>query len=301
MKPKYLLPLSFRALSKILLPLIAVAFSWQAARAISPRDSANLDAKRDVTYKTRFLVDTNRTFPMLFIVGDSTVHNPQKTERGWGDVIGKFFDTNKIRVENHALGGRSSRTFITQGWWDKVLTAAKPGDFVIIQMGHNDGGPLDDSNRARGSIRGIGEETRDIYNPLMKKREIVHTYGWYLRKYISDSRAKGMTPILCSPVPHVPKKEVKAGDVENWDYVRFAGEVATNQNVPFINLNQIVISHYAGMTPREIKAKYFTTADNTHSSHAGAELNAESVVAGLRQLDCPLKNDLIEPKTSEAK
>ena len=295
--------MSFQPHRKILLAALAVAavFSLRAAEPISPQDSANMDVKRDVASNHGFLVDTNRAFPMLFIVGDSTVHNPQKTERGWGDVIGKNFDTNKIRVENHALGGRSSRTFITQGWWDKVLVAAKPGDYVIIQMGHNDGGPLDDTNRARGSIRGIGDDSKDIFNPITKTNETVHTYGWYLRKYISDARAKGMTPIICSPVPHVPRAEVKAGDIENWDYVRFAGQVATNENVLFINLNQITISHYAGMTPAEIKAKYFTTADNTHSSWAGAELNAQSVVEGLRTLDCPLKKYLVEPTPAEAK
>ncbi len=277
-------------MTKFILPLLVGAtISLRAAEPISPQDSANMDVKRDVAAKSSFLVDTNRALPMLFIVGDSTVHNPQKTERGWGDVISKYFDKEKIRVENHALGGRSSRTFITQGWWEKVLAAAKPGDFVLIQMGHNDGGPLDDTNRARGSIRGIGDESKDIYNPIMKKPETVHTYGWYLRKYISDARAKGMTPILCSPVPHVPKAEVKAGDIENWDYVRNAGQVATNENVLLINLNQITISHYASMTPAEIKAKYFTPADNTHSSFAGAELNAQSVIEGLKKLaNCPL-------------
>ena len=287
MRPS-LMPLP--SMTKSILPLLVGAtISLRAAEPISPQDSANMDVKRDVAAKSGFLTDTNRALPMLFIVGDSTVHNPQKTERGWGDVISKYFDKEKIRVENHALGGRSSRTFITQGWWEKVLAAAKPGDFVLIQMGHNDGGPLDDTNRARGSIRGIGDESKDIYNPIMKKPETVHTYGWYLRKYISDARAKGMTPILCSPVPHVPKAEVKAGDIENWDYVRNAGQVATNENVLFINLNQITISHYAGMTPTEIKAKYFTPADNTHSSFAGAELNAQSVIEGLKKLaNCPL-------------
>lgn len=278
--------------------IFAISIFNHAGAQISPKSSANLDAGRDVAANHGFLLDTNRTLPILFIVGDSTVHNPGHGEKGWGDVIGKNFDPAKIRVENHALGGRSSRTFITQGYWDKVLAAAKPSDFVIVQMGHNDGGPLDDTNRARGSIRGIGDEEKEIYNPIMQKKEIVHTYGWYLRKYIADARAKGMTPIICSPVPHVPKKEVKAGDVEKWDYVRDAGLVATNENTLFINLNQISISHYAGMTPAEIKAKYFTTADNTHSSPAGAELNAASVIEGLQTLDCPLKNDLLtEPGT----
>ena len=297
---------SFQSMTKFIFPLLAVAaLSVRAAEPVSPQNSANLDANRDVAAKSGFLTDTNRTFPMLFIVGDSTVHNPGRGERGWGDVIGKNFDTNKIRVENHALGGRSSRTFITQGWWDKVLAAAKPGDFVIIQLGHNDGGALNEEPpgskyplRARGTIRSIGEETQEIDNVLTKQHEIVHTYGWYLRKYISDARAKDMTPILCTPVPHVPKAEVKTGDVEKSPYVEMSTQVAKNEKVLFINLNQISMSHYVGLTPDEIKAKYFTTADNTHSSFAGAELNAQSVIEGLQMLtNCPLARFL---KTNSA-
>ena len=279
-------------MTKFLL-LLAFAFTLPATAQISPQDSANLDAARDTTPKTAFVTDTNRTYPILFLVGDSTVHNLSRGERGWGDIFGKYFDDKKIRVENHALGGRSSRTFITQGWWDKVLAAAKPGDYVLIQMGHNDGGPLDDTNRARGSIRGLGDDTKDIFNPITQKPETVHTYGWYLRKYIDDSRAKGMTPILCTPIPHCPTAEVHPGDVEKSDFVRLATAVAENEKVLFINLNQIVMSHYAGLTPKEIKEKYFTPADNTHTSLAGAELNAQSVIEGLRQLkSCPLNNDL---------
>lgn len=282
---------TFTTMIKILLPLfVAVAaLSVRAAEPISPASSANLDAKRDVARNAGFLTDTNRTFPILFIVGDSTVHNPGRGERGWGDVIGKNFDTNKIHVENHALGGRSSRTFITQGYWDNILAAAKPGDFVLIQMGHNDGGALDDTNRARGSIRSLGEETKDIYNPIMKKPETVHTYGWYLRKYIGDAHAKGMTPILCTPIPHCPKEAVKAGDVEKSPYVAMSTELAKNDKVLFINLNEITMSHYASLTPAEIKEKYFTPADGTHTSPAGAEVNAQSVIEGLKQLkDCSL-------------
>ena len=134
----------FASLTRCLLPLLAGAALSAALPAAAAESSANLDANRDVAAKSGFLTDTNRTLPILFIVGDSTVHNPGKGERGWGDVIGKSFDPNKIRVENHALGGRSSRTFITQGYWDMILAAAKPGDFVLIQMGHNDGGALNE-------------------------------------------------------------------------------------------------------------------------------------------------------------
>ncbi len=284
-------------MTKFILPLLVGAtLSLRAAEPVSPQDSANMDVKRDTAAKSGFLTDMNRKLPMLFIVGDSTVHNPQKTERGWGDVIGKNFDTNKIRVENHALGGRSSRTFITQGWWQKVLDAAKLGDFVLLQMGHNDGGALNEEPpgskyplRARGTIRGLGEESQTITNVLTQQFETVHTYGRYLRKYIADAHAKGMTIILCSPVPHVPKETVKAGDVEKSDYVKFSEAVAEAEKVPFIHLNKITMSHYDGLTPAEIKEKYFTSADNTHSSFAGAELNAQSVIEGLKELkDCPL-------------
>lgn len=166
--------------------------------------------------------ELNRTLPILFIVGDSTVHNSARGLLGWGDVIGNYFDPHKIIVENHAKPGRSSRTFQTQGWWDQIMGAARPGDFVMIQLGHNDGGPLDDTNRARGTIPGIGEESHQIYNPVLRRTEVVHTYGWYLRKYISDARAKGMIPIICSPVPHVPKETVTAGEVEKSDYVEWS-------------------------------------------------------------------------------
>lgn len=234
--------------------------------------------------------------PTLFIVGDSTVKTGTKGQKGWGDPVIALFDTKKIRVENHAIGGRSSRTFISEGRWDKILAAAKPGDFVLIQMGHNDGGPLDDEKRARGTIRGVGEETKEIDNPITKKKEVVHTYGWYLRKYITDAREKKMTPILVSPIPHCPQKQVEQGEVEKNNYVRWCAEVAKSEKVEFVNLNKIVMSKYAKLTPADIKTKYFTPADNTHTSPAGAELNAACVVEGLRELkDCPLK-DFLHPE-----
>jgi lysophospholipase L1-like esterase len=235
--------------------------------------------------------------PTLFIVGDSTVRTGTKGQRGWGDPVIALFDKTKIRVENHAIGGRSSRTFQTEGRWDKILAAAKPGDFVLIQMGHNDGGPLDDAQRARGTIRGTGDEMKEIDNPITQKKEVVHTYGWYLRKYISDAREKKMTPIIISPIPHCPQKQVEKGAVEKNNYVIWSEEVAKAEHAHFINLNKIVMSKYAELTPADIKSKYFTTADNTHTSPAGAELNAACVAEGLRELkECPLRDFLLPEK-----
>jgi len=85
--------------------------------------------------------------PVLYIIGDSTVKNGDgrggNGQWGWGSFLSGYFDTTKIIVENDAIGGRSSRTFITEGRWDRILAKLKKGDFVIMQFGHNDGGPLD--------------------------------------------------------------------------------------------------------------------------------------------------------------
>jgi hypothetical protein len=86
----------------------------------------------------------------------------------------------------------------------------KPGDFVMMQFGHNGSGPVDDPARARGTLRGTGEETREIDNPITKRHEVVHSYGWYLRRFIADAKARGATPIVCSPIP---KKIWKDGKI----------------------------------------------------------------------------------------
>src|SRR4029079_4236109 len=96
-------------------------------------------------------------------------------------------------------------TFITDGSWAGLIVDVKPGDYVLIQFGHNDGGAINEEPpgsdrplRARGSLPGLGEESKEIDNVITKKHEVVHTYGWYLRKMIADTRAKGATPIVMS-------------------------------------------------------------------------------------------------------
>ncbi|HEX5242895.1 MAG TPA: rhamnogalacturonan acetylesterase [Tepidisphaeraceae bacterium] len=254
--------------------------------------------------------ETPTAHPTLFLVGDSTVRNGSgkgaNGQWGWGDRIAPFFDASKITVKNRAIGGRSSRSYQSEGRWDAVLKEAKPGDFVIIQMGHNDGGPLAGDNRERGSIRGIGEETREVtltLKPKAGQKEVVHTYGWYMRKYVSDARAKGLIPIICSPIPHRPKMPVEAGMNEKSSYATWSAEVAKQEKVPFIDLNHLVYAHYIGVAPAELKTKYFTPADDTHTNAAGADLNAKCVVEGIRMLkDCPLKDYLLkQPAESDRK
>src|SRR6476620_10129882 len=121
----------------------------------------------------------NDRLPTVFIIGDSTVNNSDQGVQGWGNVIGDYFDKSKINVANRARGGRSSRTFYTEGLWDKVMAELSSGDFVLMQFGHNDGGSLD-KDRARGSLKGTGEETEELTVESTGKKEVVHTYGWYM-------------------------------------------------------------------------------------------------------------------------
>lgn len=98
--------------------------------------------------------NTNR--PTLWLIGDSTVRNGRSDGAGglwgWGDWLAPHFDTNKLRIVNRALGGRSSRTFLTEGLWAKVVAELQPGDFVMMQFGHNDGGERFKGTRPRAVV-----------------------------------------------------------------------------------------------------------------------------------------------------
>jgi rhamnogalacturonan acetylesterase len=233
--------------------------------------------------------------PTLFIIGDSTVRNGDGTgknnQMGWGSVISPFFDTTRIGIRNYALGGRSSRTFITEGHWDKVLSELKPGDYVIMQFGHNDASPLDDTARARGTIRGIGDESKETYNPIMKKQEVVYSYGWYMRKYIRDTKAKGAVPIVCSLVP---RNNWTGNKVQRSDdsYGKWAKDVAAAEGAYFIDLNNMIGDQYEKLGQEKVNS--FFQVDHTHTNKEGAELNASIVVEGLRQVNgLGLKNYIV--------
>jgi len=223
--------------------------------------------------------------PVFYVIGDSTVKNGGGTGGGglwgWGDFLAPYFDTTKITIENDARGGTSSRTFQTQGLWDKVLAKLKPGDYVIMQFGHNDGSALDDTARARGTIKGIGEESKEIYNPIRKVQEVVHTYGWYMRKFINDAKAKGATAIVCSPIPRNDWRDGKVIRSMNDGYGKWADDVAKAEGVAFINLNDAIATKYEAMGAEVVKP--FFPGDHTHTNIDGAKLNAAIVVDGIRQ------------------
>jgi rhamnogalacturonan acetylesterase len=223
--------------------------------------------------------------PALFLVGDSTVRNGHgdgaNGQWGWGEPLVDLFDTSKINVVNRAIGGRSSRTYITEGHWADTLALMKAGDIVLFQFGHNDTGPLDDTFRARGTLPGVGDESREIENPILKMHETVHTYGWYMTKYVTDTVAKGAIPILCSPIPRKTWKDGKI--VRNADtFGGWARQVALQQHVGFIDLNEIIARRYDLLGEEKVEPLFGDP--HTHTSRAGAELNAECAVAGLKSL-----------------
>jgi lysophospholipase L1-like esterase len=224
----------------------------------------------------------NPKLPTLFLVGDSTVKVGTKGQRGWGDEIAPFFDTNKINIVNRAIGGRSSRTFQTEGRWDLVLAEMKSGDFMIVQFGHNDGGELFKGDRPRASLRGNGEETQEGTVEATGKKEVVHTFGWYLRKYAADAKAKGVTPIICSLIPRkIYGKDDKISRASE-SHGKWAAEAAKASGTAFVDLNEIIARKYDELGKTNVNALFADA--HTHTTVAGAQLNAQCVVAGVRAL-----------------
>jgi hypothetical protein len=280
----WVLPCASCLLSALLvIGLITPGLRAQDPSKAVPMEGATADAASHVKIGLKPPADPK--LPTLFLVGDSTVRNGHADgaggQWGWGEPLVDLFDTSKINVDNRAIGGRSSRSYIMEDEWAETLAFVKPGDIILFQWGHNDDGPLDDPARARGTLHGVGEETKDVDNPILKIHETVHTYGWYLRKYVADTKAKGAIPIICSPIPRKTWQDGKI--VRNMaSYGGWAREVAEQEQVGFINLNEIIARKYDAMGEEKVEAMF---ADpHTHTSRIGAELNAESVVAGLKAL-----------------
>ena len=233
----------------------------------------------------------------IFIIGDSTAANKDiskgKLERGWGMVLQSYFDDN-IRIDNRALNGRSSRSFINEGHWDKVLQSMKPGDYVIIQFGHNDEKPKADRHTDPGS-----------------------TFDYNLAKFVRETREHGGIPVLMNCVVrrnffvNAPENDddeklrtqtfkdgvrMVEGDtlIDTHGLYRVAPrDVAQRMNVHFVDANQIThdleqglgteaskklhMWFLPGTEPSEPKGKQ----DNTHYSVYGAHVVARLLADAL--------------------
>jgi lysophospholipase L1-like esterase len=291
---------SFRSGIDLLIPALALAgllIAICAARGETPTSEPAQSTESTVAPASGTADAT--IHPALFLVGDSIMKTGtaggERGPWGWGSEIVSLFDPAKIQVYNEAHGGRSSRSFIAEGLWAKILERIQPSDYLILQFGHNDS--ANSKNYPdRISAKGSGDETQEVKNPPAGTKQAVHTYGWYLKQYVADAQAKGATVIICSPVPRntwVDGKMKRGFD----GYSKWAADASKASGAKFIDLNALAADRFDALG-QQTAAAYF--ADSQHTTKAGARLNAEAVVEGLKQLtDCKLADDL-KPSPSES-
>lgn len=153
----------------------------------------------------------------IILVGDSTMSNKlpgDEPEKGWGQLLPDFF-TDQVIIENHARNGRSTKSFFNEGLWKKVLYRINPGDFVLIQFGHNDSKISDSTRYAEANT----------------------TYRNYMINYILETRNKGGIPVLITPVNRRKFDEHGNFVDQHGDYPKVVREVASELNVPLIDLH----------------------------------------------------------------
>ncbi len=215
--------------------------------------------------------------PTIYLIGDSTMADKPdpievSPERGWGQLLPEFFN-NDIALSNHALNGRSSESFITEGHWKEVFTKLKKGDYVIIQFGHND------------------EKFKD------PKRYTIPSSSYYhnLEKFVLESREKGATPIIASSIVRRQFNEFGTLEDTHGLYPLVSRNVASDLKVPFIDLQfeteNIVRDEgiegskkiYLHLAPGEYTKHPEGLEDNTHLSPYGAKLYAGLFVKELKK------------------
>jgi rhamnogalacturonan acetylesterase len=271
------------------IPGEAIAQARNAATASSyPREQ--------IPFTNDSPANINPALPTLFIAGDSTAaRNNSDIQRGWGAVLVDYFDTGKINMVNYAQAGASFPSYYANRW-PQIVTALKPGDFVIVEFGHN-----------WGHLNGIGEETRTGVDG----RE-VHTFGWYVRRFANDARSKGAIPIISTPTvrniwtnpnakfkdstiigkeekynPAEDKVERSMGQPLDNGMISWARQVCEKDKIAFIDHCQVTAELYEKMG-REAVAKLFVQ-DHTHTTTEGAVINAETLIAALKaHLEMPL-------------
>ena len=211
----------------------------------------------------------------VFLAGDSTMASkrPEKRpETGWGEFLQRHFDERRVRVDNHAQNGRSTRTFIAEGRWQAIVDKLKAGDYVLIQFGHNDS----------------SKEKADRYTPPEDFRA-------NLVRFVADVRAKKATPVLLTPVMRRRFDKEGALQDSHGEYPDIVRRVAAERNVALIDMHRKSWQTLASFGPEDSKKLFLQLAagehanypqgvnDNTHFSPRGAELMASLAVEGVRE------------------
>jgi pectinesterase len=219
----------------------------------------------------------------VYMIGDSTMANKKQSaypETGWGQAFQQFF-TDDVVIANRAVNGRSSLSFMGENRWQPILDSIRPGDYVIIQFGHNDS--KTDSS---------------------KHTEPFTTFKANLKKYIDDTRAKGANPILCTSI--VRRHFTDDGQLKDThgDYIVATRQVAAEMNVPLIDLEARTRALVSELGPEKSKSLYLFAApgqypnrpkgvkDSTHLCVDGATRVAGLAADAIRELNIPLASKL---------
>lgn len=203
---------------------------------------------------------------------------------GWGPYVPPYVT---IPVVNNAIGGRSARSFTREGRFASTLAAAKAGDWVIIEFGHNDGGSLTPNDNGRTPCPGTDDQTcRTVYNGA---NEIVLTYYAYLRNAAKAFKAKGINVVISSATPN------NLWETGTWSYSTprfstYAKSVARDTNSIFVDHGWFVADKYRTLGKVVVNGYY--PKDHTHTSPAGAKAVAEAFFRGLQCGTAGLKNAL---------
>ena len=243
--------------------------------------------------------------PMVFLCGDSTGKNEDNNPDGmwgWGSQAYTVFDANKCVFQNQAKAGRSTRTYIDEGRWEEVYNSLQRGDVVLIQFGHNDIGGIKDGKQ-RGVLATAKDSSAVYHMENSNLYKVIYSYGWYLKKMIRDAQEKGAYPILLSLTPRnewhegnghsrgfvYPVNE-KAGkfyiERRNETYGSWCRQVARETGCEFIDVHNITANALDKLGQK--KAALYFKNDHTHTSLKGAQLNAQSVAKGLREINSPV-------------
>jgi len=220
----------------------------------------------------------------IFMAGDSTmaIKQPDKRpETGWGEMLGKYFKDGTVKIDNRAMNGRSTKTFISEGRWQSIVDALQKGDYVLIQFGHND----------------ESKEKGERYTPPADYRN-------NLIRFITDVKAKDGNPVLLTPV--MRRKFDSTGNFvdTHGEYPDIVRTVAKEQKVPLIDMHrdsEVVIKSYGVEGSRKLFLQLKSgenpnypngIEDNTHFNPLGADEIAKLAVKGIKDNKIGLKKYL---------
>jgi lysophospholipase L1-like esterase len=230
--------------------------------------------------------------PTLYLIGDSTMRNGLRPMCGWGEVADQVFDTTSLHISNQAMAGRCTRQYLSEGRWDKVLASIRPGDYLIMAWGHNEGL---DTTRGVGVLPGTGDG--QIFMTRGGKKVEIRSYGWYLNKFTTEAQAKGAKVIIASMIPRNEFRKNAAGQDTvmraNKDYALWSQQIAEKTGAYFVDLNKITSDKYDKLGP--VNTKKIFPGDHTHTNTDGAIINAQSVAEGIKMQPAIGLNAFLKP------